>query len=144
MFAIVIGFVLALIFFGLPLGIIGLFILSILDQKSRGVKNAPQYTSTLASHGVNKYELTTAARRHRHAISPRNRRQLPGAQAPRSADTATAETWGRTVTHSACGFRQRARGTVTMSRPAGFVVTILRLNPRRNHSFAGRLLKTAM
>jgi hypothetical protein len=38
MFAIVVGFVLALIFFGLPLGIIGLFILSILDQKSRGVK----------------------------------------------------------------------------------------------------------
>ena len=74
MFAIVIGFVLTLIFFGLPLGIIGLFILSVLDQKSRGAESAAQDTPTLTSHGVDKHEIgysrETAPTRHKSAQSP--------------------------------------------------------------------------
>jgi hypothetical protein len=46
MFAIVCGFLLALIIFGLPLGIIGLFVASILDQTSTGSENIPQLPPT--------------------------------------------------------------------------------------------------
>jgi hypothetical protein len=96
MFAVVVGFILTLIFFGLPLAIMGLFIMSILDQKSRGERNTPQDAPTLKSQGVDKHPLG-----YSHEIgstdtpqSPRDRRQRPGAEAPRPADTATAETWG--------------------------------------------------
>jgi Flp pilus assembly protein protease CpaA len=57
MLAIVIGFVLALAFFGLPLGIIGLFILSILDQKSREAESAAQDTPTLESQAVDQHKI---------------------------------------------------------------------------------------
>ena len=74
MFAIVIGFVLTLIFFGLPLGIIGLFILSVLDQKSGGTESAAQDTPTLTSYGVDKHEIgysrEMAPTRHKSAQSP--------------------------------------------------------------------------
>jgi hypothetical protein len=57
MFAVVVGFILTLIFFGLPLAIMGLFIMSILDQKSRGERNTPQDAPTLKSQGVDKHPL---------------------------------------------------------------------------------------
>jgi hypothetical protein len=72
MFAIVIGFVLTLIFFGLPLGIIALFILSVLDQKSGGTESASQDAPTLTSHGVDKHEIGYGREptRHKSAQSP--------------------------------------------------------------------------
>jgi hypothetical protein len=42
MVAFVVGLLLAIIFLGLPLGIIGLFVLSIIDQISPEVGDAPQ------------------------------------------------------------------------------------------------------
>jgi hypothetical protein len=52
MFAIIVGLVLALILFGLPLGIIGLFVVSILDQKSFEVDNTSQVAPTSESQGA--------------------------------------------------------------------------------------------
>jgi hypothetical protein len=57
MFVIVVGFVLALIFSRLPLGIVGLFILSILDQKSPRAERDAQDKPTLQSQGVDKYKI---------------------------------------------------------------------------------------
>jgi hypothetical protein len=57
MFAIVCGFLLALIFFGLPLGIIGLFVVSILDQTSAGSENIPQVPLTLENQAASERQF---------------------------------------------------------------------------------------
>jgi mannose/fructose/N-acetylgalactosamine-specific phosphotransferase system component IIC len=46
MLAMIVGFVLALIFVGLPLGIIGLFVASILDQRSHEAEDPSQNAPT--------------------------------------------------------------------------------------------------
>jgi hypothetical protein len=56
MFAIFCGFLLALIFFGLPLGIIGLFVVSILDQRSPEVENIPHDAPTSKSQRASKHQ----------------------------------------------------------------------------------------
>jgi hypothetical protein len=81
MFAILLGFLLALICFGLPLGIIGLFIASILDQKSHEVRDALQDTATLKS--VDKHQQLHARDSQQPiTVSPRYR-SLSGDEAPR-------------------------------------------------------------
>jgi hypothetical protein len=57
MFAIIVGLVLALILFGLPLGIIGLFVVSILDQKSFEVDTTSQVAPTSESQGASKHQF---------------------------------------------------------------------------------------
>jgi hypothetical protein len=57
MFAIIVGLVLALILFGLPLGIIGLFVVSILDQKSFEVDNIPRDAPTSESRRASKHRF---------------------------------------------------------------------------------------
>jgi hypothetical protein len=57
MFAIIVGLVLALIAFGLPLGIIGLFVVSILDQKSFEVDNTSQVAPTSESQDASKHQF---------------------------------------------------------------------------------------
>jgi hypothetical protein len=57
MFAMVCGFLLALIIFGLPLGIIGLFVASILDQTSAWSENIPQVPPTLKGQATSERQF---------------------------------------------------------------------------------------
>jgi hypothetical protein len=57
MVAFVVGFLVALIFLGLPLGIIGLFILSIIDQISPEMRNTPQDGPASDNQGASKHRF---------------------------------------------------------------------------------------
>jgi hypothetical protein len=53
----IVGFVLALILFGLPLGIIGLFVVSILDQSSAETDNISQNTPASKDRNASRYRF---------------------------------------------------------------------------------------
>ena len=52
MFAVIAGIVLALFFLGLPLGIIALFILSVVDQRAAGIGRRHKKSTTISQDNV--------------------------------------------------------------------------------------------
>jgi TM2 domain-containing membrane protein YozV len=73
MFAVIAGIVLALVFLGLPLGIIALFILSIVDQRSTRAGRWRRTSTTIRQDNVVRYpeqkpERTTAKRREQMIV----------------------------------------------------------------------------
>jgi hypothetical protein len=52
MFAVIAGIVLALFFLGLPLGIIALFILSVVDQRAAGIGRGHKKSTTISQDNV--------------------------------------------------------------------------------------------
>jgi hypothetical protein len=55
MFAVIAGIVLALFFLGLPLGIIALFIMSIVDQRAAGIGRRHGKSTTISQDNVVRY-----------------------------------------------------------------------------------------
>ena len=55
MIAMIAGIVLALFFLGLPLGIIGLFILSIVDQRATGAGRRHRKSTTISGENIVRY-----------------------------------------------------------------------------------------
>ena len=73
MFAVIAGSVLALFFLGLPLGIIGLFILSIVDQRATGTGRQHGKSTTISQDNVVRYpeqklERATTKRREQMIV----------------------------------------------------------------------------
>ena len=55
MLAMALGVVLALFFLGLPLGIIGLFIISIVDQRTTGIGRKDKKLATISQDNIVRY-----------------------------------------------------------------------------------------
>lgn len=73
MFAVIAGIVLALVFLGLPLGIIALFILSIVDQRTTRAGRRHRKSTTISHDNVVGYpeqkpERTTTKRREQMIV----------------------------------------------------------------------------
>ena len=73
MFAVIAGIVLALVFLGLPLGIIALFILSIVDQRATRTGRRHRKSTTTSQDNVVRYpeqkpERTTTKRREQMIV----------------------------------------------------------------------------
>jgi len=73
MFAVIAGVVLALVFLGLPLGIITLFIMSIVDQRATGIGRRHRKSTTISQDNVVRYpeqkpERATTKRREQMIV----------------------------------------------------------------------------
>jgi hypothetical protein len=73
MFAVIAGVVLALFFLGLPLGIIALFIISIVDQRAGGIGRRHRKSTTISQDNVVRYreqnpERATTKRREQMIV----------------------------------------------------------------------------
>jgi hypothetical protein len=73
MFAVIAGIVLALFFLGLPLGIIALFIISIVDQRATGTGRRHGKSTTISQDNVLRYpeqkpERATTKRREQMIV----------------------------------------------------------------------------
>jgi hypothetical protein len=71
MFAVIAGVVLALVFLGLPMGIIGLFVMSVIDQKAPGIGRRQRQSKTIGQDNIVSYpeqKLERAATKRREQM----------------------------------------------------------------------------